>query len=204
VAVYTLRTPIAAEDAARLRIGDVIYVSGLVVTARDLAHKRLVEYLRRGERPPVDLNGGVVYHAGPVVRRAGDGWEVVSAGPTTSARMEPFEAEVIRKLGVKLVVGKGGMGRRTAKALRECGAAYAVFTGGAGVLAAAAVRRVVSVHWLDLGIADAMWVLDVESFGPLTVVIDSTGSNYLEEVRERAARKVPRVLESISWPFRAL
>jgi fumarate hydratase subunit beta len=172
------------------------------VAARDSAHKRMLEYIERGEKLPVDLRGGVIYHVGPVVRKTERGWEVISAGPTTSARMEAFEADIIEKLGVKLVVGKGGMGKRTAEAMKKHVAAYAIFTGGAGVLAAKAIKRVIDVHWLDLGMAEAMWVFEVEDFGPLTVMIDSTGRNFYEDLREEARRRVPEILNSIEWPRR--
>ena len=198
--VYRLKTPLSTEEVAKLRVGDTVYVSGVVVAARDSAHKRMFEYIERGEKLPVDLRGGVVYHVGPVVRKTERGWEVISAGPTTSARMEAFEAEVIERLGVKLVVGKGGMGKKTAEAMKKHVAAYAIFTGGAGVLAAKAIKRVVDVHWLDLGMAEAMWVFEVEDFGPLTVMIDSTGRNYYEELRDEARRKVSEILKTIEWP----
>jgi fumarate hydratase subunit beta len=197
--VYRLKTPLSTEEVAKLRVGDTVYVSGVVVAARDAAHKRMLEYIERGEKLPVDLRGGVIYHVGPVVRKTESGWEVISAGPTTSARMEAFEADVIEKLGVKLVVGKGGMGKRTAEAMKKHVAAYAIFTGGAGVLAAKAIKRVVDVHWLDLGMAEAMWVFEVEDFGPLTVMIDPTGRNYYDEMREEARRKVAEILKAIEW-----
>ncbi|AAL63968.1 FumA C-terminus/TtdB family hydratase beta subunit [Pyrobaculum aerophilum] len=196
---YYLKTPLTTEDVSKLRVGDTVYISGVIVSARDSAHKRMLEYVERGEKLPVDLKGGVIYHAGPVARKKDGGWEIISMGPTTSARMEAFQADVIEKLGVKLVVGKGGMGKRTAEAMRKHIAAYAIFTGGAGVLAAKAIKRVVDVHWLDLGIAEAMWVLEVENFGPLTVMIDSTGRNYYDELREEARAKVPEILSSIEW-----
>jgi fumarate hydratase subunit beta len=198
--IYHLKTPLSAEDVAKLRVGDTLFVSGVVVAARDAAHKRMLEYIERGEKLPVDLRGGVLYHVGPVVRKTERGWEVISAGPTTSARMEAFEAEVIERLGVKLVVGKGGMGKRTAEAMKKHVAAYAIFTGGAGVLAAKAIKRVVDVHWLDLGMAEAMWVFEVEDFGPLTVMIDPTGRDYYDELREEARRRVADILKTIEWP----
>ncbi len=160
---YYLKTPISDDDITKLRVGDTIYVSGVLVSARDAAHVRMVELLHRGgEKLPVDLRGGVIYHAGgPVALKQGNTWRIVSMGPTTSARMDDFEPEVIEKLGgVKLVIGKGGMGVKTTEAMKRYKAAYAIFTGGAGgVLAAQAIKRVIDVYWLDLGIAEAMWFL---------------------------------------------
>ncbi|KUO80483.1 fumarate hydratase [Vulcanisaeta sp. EB80] len=195
---YYLKTPISDEDITKLRIGDTIYVSGILISARDSAHVRMVESIRKGEKLPVDLKGGVIYHAGPVALKQGDTWRIISMGPTTSARMDDFEPEVIEKLGVKLVIGKGGMGPKTTEAMRKFKAAYAIFTGGAGVLAAKAIKRVLGVHWLDLGIAEAMWILEVENFGPLTVVIDSYGNNYYEDLRKNVREKVKELSEEVN------
>jgi fumarate hydratase subunit beta len=134
----------------------------------------------------VDFHGLAVYHMGPVVRKVGDGWEVISAGPTTSARIEAYEAEFLEKTGAKLVIGKGGMGAKTAEACKRLGTAYAIFTGGAGALAAKSIKKVKGVEWLDLGSPEALWILEVEEFGPLTVIIDSEGRNYYDEVRSKA------------------
>ncbi|MEZ0248106.1 MAG: FumA C-terminus/TtdB family hydratase beta subunit [Thermoproteus sp.] len=203
MAIYRLKTPLRDEDVEGLRVGDTLYISGILVSARDAAHARMLEYLREGKPLPVDLRGGVIYHAGPVAKREGEVWRIIAMGPTTSARMEAFEADVIEKLGVKLIIGKGGMGRRTAEAMRRHKAAYAIFTGGAGVLAARAIKRVVDVYWLDLGMAEAMWVLEVEDFGPLTVMIDPTGYNFYDEARERMRSKIPELVEELKEVFKA-
>jgi tartrate/fumarate subfamily iron-sulfur-dependent hydro-lyase beta chain len=189
--VFHLKTPISDEDVERLRVGDIIYVTGIMVTARDEAHKKILETIESGGKLPIDLKGLVLYHCGPVVRKKNGLWEVVAAGPTTSMRMESVEAEFIEKTGVKVVVGKGGMGPKTTEAMKKHKAVYAVFTGGAGALAASKIKRVVDVYWLEeLGIPEAVWVFEVEEFGPLVVTIDAHGNNYYEEhmakVRERA------------------
>jgi len=190
VAEYKLRTPLSEDVVRELNVGDIIYLTGIVVTMRDTGHKRAVELLSRGEKLPVDMRGLALYHAGPVVRRVGDRWEVVVIGPTTSTRMEVYEYDVIEKMGVRMVIGKGGMGPRTAEACKKFGAVYTVYPGGAAALQAEQVKRVVDVHWLDLGVPDAMWVLEVENLGPLTVVIDSKGRNLYEEMYRRARRKI--------------
>jgi fumarate hydratase subunit beta len=194
---YYLRTPITDDDVIKLSVGDTIYISGTLVSARDAAHVRIIEAIRKGEKLPIDLRGGVIYHAGPVAVKQGDTWRIISMGPTTSARMEEFEPEVIEKLGVKLVIGKGGMGPKTTEAMKKFKAVYAIFTGGAGVLAAQAIKRVLGVNWLDLGIAEAMWILEVENFGPLTVVIDSHGNNYYEDLRRNVREKVKDLSEDV-------
>ncbi|MEB3851051.1 MAG: FumA C-terminus/TtdB family hydratase beta subunit [Desulfurococcales archaeon] len=199
MAEYRLRTPLSDEDVEKLRVGDIVYVSGIMVTARDEAHKKVLETIEAGGKLPIDLRGLVLYHCGPVARKRPDGtWEIVAAGPTTSMRMESVEAEFIEKTGVKMVVGKGGMGQRTAEAMRKHKAVYAVFTGGAGALAANAIKRVVDVYWLDeLGIPEALWVFEVEDFGPLVVTIDSTGRNYYAERMEEVKRNAQKIVEEL-------
>ena len=162
-----------------------MYLTGTVITARDAAHRRALEFLKKGEKLPVDFHGLAVYHMGPIVKKAGDEWKVVSAGPTTSTRLEMYEAEFLEKTGAKLVIGKGGMGPKTAEACKKLGTAYAIYTGGAGALAAKAIREVRGVEWLDLGSPEALWILDVEDFGPLTVTIDSEGRNHYEEMKSK-------------------
>jgi len=184
-----LRTPIGEEDIRALKIGDVVYVSGTLVTARDAAHRRILQYLKQGKKLPVMFDGLALFHCGPLVKKADVGWTVLAAGPTTSMRMEPLEGDIIRNLGIRLVIGKGGMGERTQRAMKEFGAAYAVFTGGAGVLAAKRIKRVKHVTWLDLGIPEALWIFEVEAFGPLIIGIDSHGNSLFERVQAEAERK---------------
>ncbi len=198
--IFRLRTPLSESDVEELRVGDIVYVTGLMVTARDEAHKKVLETLESGGSLPIDLRGLVLYHCGPVARRRPDGsWEIIAAGPTTSMRMESVEAEFIEKTGVKMIVGKGGMGQRTAEAMKKHKAVYAVFTGGAGALAAERIVRVVDVYWLDeLGVPEAMWVFEVRDFGPLVVTIDSTGRNYYQERMSEVKSRVPSLSEELA------
>jgi fumarate hydratase subunit beta len=196
MAEYRLRTPLSEEDVRKLRVGDIVYLTGLVYTARDAAHRRIMEYLQAGKSLPFDLRGAAIYHCGPVAVKKDNQWVVVAAGPTTSTRMELYEHEVIAKLGVRMVIGKGGMGKKTAEACAKYGAVYVTFTGGAAVLAAQAIKRVVDVYWLeDLGMPEAVWVFEVENFGPLIVAIDSTGRNLTEEVIEQSKKKMEELLK---------
>jgi len=197
--VFYLKTPLTDEVVEKLRVGDIVYVSGIMVTARDEAHKKILETIEKGEKLPIDLRGLVLYHCGPVVRKRPDGtWEVVAAGPTTSMRMESVEAEFIAKTGVKMIVGKGGMGKKTAEAAKKYKAVYAVFTGGAGALAADRIKRVVDVYWLEeLGIPEAVWVFEVENFGPLIVTIDTTGRNYYEEKLQQVWKNAEKVIQEL-------
>jgi len=182
VATYNLRTPISESDARKLRIGDTVFISGLMFTARDQAHRRALEVARGGDSLPFSLKGMAVFHCGPIVQKRNGDWEVVAAGPTTSARMDSIEGEFVERFEVRVVVGKGGMGTKTAEAMKRFGAAYCDFTGGAAVLAAKSVKRVRGVEWLDLGAPEAVWILEVENFGPLTVAIDSLGQNLHSQI----------------------
>ena len=190
MATYCLRTPISREDISKLKVNDVIYISGTVVTARDQAHKRALEYFQSGKLLPVNLEGLAVFHCGPVVKKKDAEWVVLAAGPTTSIRMEPFEADFIENFKVRVVVGKGGMGLNTTQAMVRHGCIYGAFTGGAAVLAAKSVKKVKDVKWLDLGVPEALWILEVEEFGPVVVAIDSYGCNlFLEVAREAEESK---------------
>jgi len=189
-----LKTPLKEDEVRSLRVGDTVYLSGVVVTARDRAHRRLVELAESGWRPPVDLNGLAIYHCGPLAVEEDGGWRIVSAGPTTSMRMEPLESSVIETFGVRMIVGKGGMGDRTSEALKDFGAVYCSLTGGVGSLVASSIRKVVDVHWLDLGVPEAMWVLEVEELGPMIVSMDSHGGNLYKDILSEASRRVREFL----------
>ena len=168
-----LTTPISEQEARDLHVGDVIYITGTMFTARDEAHLRMLE-----EGEPFPVSGLALYHCGPVVKKDGDHWKIVSAGPTTSARMEIFEDRFLEEFPVRVIVGKGGMGEKTLAALKKTGAVYTHYTGGAGALAAQAINEVTDVHWLnELGMPEAVWVLSVVEFGPLTVAMDAHGES---------------------------
>ena len=173
-----LTTPIKAEDLQDIRVGDVIYLTGTLVTCRDVCHRRLIEL----KRPiPYDLNGKAIFHAGPIVRKNGDKWEMVSVGPTTSMRMEKFEYEFVQKSGVRVIIGKGGMKENTERACKEFGAIHCVFPAGNAVVAATEVEEIVRAEWRDLGMPETLWNCRVKEFGPLIVSIDTEGNNLFEE-----------------------
>lgn len=181
--IYELTTPISEDAIRKLRVNDLIYITGTIFTARDEAHERALEWFKSNKPLPIDPTGLVVFHCGPIVRQVKEGWELIAAGPTTSTRMEMFEEEFIEAFQVRVVIGKGGMGSKTAAAMKNVGAVYGAFTGGAAVLAAKAVRRITDVAWLDLGMPEALWIMEVERFGPLIVAIDATGENLFERVQ---------------------
>lgn len=176
-----LKTPVSSEDLKDIKIGDVVYLDGYIVTCRDVAHRRLIEY---GRELPVDLKGGAIFHAGPIVRKiegTDDKYEMISVGPTTSMRMEKFEKEFIEKTGVKVIVGKGGMGKNTEEGCRENKAIHCVFPAGCAVIAAKTVEEIEEAHWMDLGMPETLWVCRVKEFGPLIVSIDAEGNNLFEQ-----------------------
>lgn len=197
MATYYLKTPICEGEIRKLRVGDIFYVTGTIVTARDQAHRRALEYFRQGKQLPINLEGLAIFHCGPVVSREGEKWIVLAAGPTTSTRMNIFEEEVIKNFKVRVIIGKGGMDERTTEAMKKYGAIYGAFAGGAGVLAAKAINRVVGVEWLDLGGPEALWIFEVENFGPLVVGIDSNGNNLYINVAKKVEENRKRIYEKL-------
>ncbi|MBU2560433.1 FumA C-terminus/TtdB family hydratase beta subunit [archaeon] len=158
------------KDARDLKLGDIVTLSGELITMRDRASRRAAE---NGEVP---APAHTVYHCGPLVK---NGSKVVSAGPTTSARLNDYTRTMAEKFGTRIFIGKGGMSRESGKVFEEFGCAYLAFTGGAGALAARGIKEVKAVLWEDLGMAEAVWQLLVEDFGPLVVAMDATaGSLY--------------------------
>ena len=190
-----LTTPIKDEDLAELRAGDIVYLTGHLVTCRDVAHRRLIEQKRE---LPVDLKGGAIFHAGPIVRKLAEGnYEMVSIGPTTSMRMEKFEKEFIEQTGVKLIVGKGGMGPLTEAGCKEFKAVHAIFPGGCAVVAATQVEEIEQAEWLDLGMPETLWVNRVKEFGPLIISIDTQGNNLIEKNKAEFNSKKTEIVKKI-------
>jgi len=176
-----LETPISSEETANLRIGDIVYISGKIYTARDSAHKRMVE-----DGPPIDIEGAVIFHAGPIIKKLSDKYDMIAVGPTTSTRMNPYEPQIL-EMGVGLIVGKGGMDEATSRALINNKKAYLSAVGGCAALYVKSVLKVNNVHWMDLGVPEAVWELEVREFGPLIVTMDSKGGNLYEEVKKRVS-----------------
>jgi fumarate hydratase subunit beta len=198
MAVYRLGTPISEETVRKLQVNDIVHLSGTIVTARDAAHRRALRLHNEGKQLPINLDGLAVFHCGPLMKQEDKGWRVVAAGPTTSSRMEPFEDEFIEHFKIRMIVGKGGMGKKTVNAMKKYGAVYGAFTGGAAVLAAKAIKRVKGVEWSDLGMPEAMWILEVEDFGPLTVAIDTHGNNLFEIIQTKVDKTKQQIYKKLS------
>lgn len=180
-----LRYPFDEASVRALRAGEIVQIFGRVYTGRDRLHK----YLAEGGACPVSLRDGALFHCGPVVVPHEGGWRVVAAGPTTSVREEPYMATVIEQHGVRVVIGKGGMGAATQAACSRFGCVYLQAVGGAAALLAQRIRRVDGVHFLDaFGATEALWELEVEAFEAV-VGIDTYGRNLFDEVRD-ASKKI--------------
>jgi fumarate hydratase class I len=173
-----LRAPISEEQIRSLNVGDVVLVSGRMFTGRDAVHAHLMKH-----EPPVDLRGSVLYHCGPVVAKEGNTWRVTAAGPTTSIREEPYQAEILKRYGVRAVIGKGGMGAKTLAGLKESGAVYLNAIGGAAQFYARCIERVEDVSLMEFGTPEAMWHLEVRDF-PAIVTMDAHGNRLHKEVED--------------------
>ncbi|MFA4016777.1 MAG: hypothetical protein RUDDFDWM_001888 [Candidatus Fervidibacterota bacterium] len=191
--VKELSTPLSDVDVKGLKVGDVVKVSGEIFTGRDRVHMRLAR-----SEAPVDMRGGIIYHCGPLAVREGDEWKILAAGPTTSIRHEPYQACVIEKHGLRAVIGKGGMGEKTRKALSEHGAVYLHAIGGAAKLYADCVEAVEGVWWLDeFGSVEAMWKLRVKDFIAV-VTMDAYGNSLHEKVRNHSYEKLKCIASSLT------
>ena len=190
-----LKLPVDEAAVRTLKVGDFVELTGRMITGRDAAHTWLVAE-RRDEVAPY-LEGTVIYHCGPVVRQNDDGsWDFVAAGPTTSIREEPYQADVICSYGLRGVIGKGGMGARTLEGLGRCGAVYLHAVGGAAQVLARAVKKVERVFMLEeFGIPEALWVIQVERF-PVMVTMDSHGASLHDEVESRSREQLDRLLSA--------
>lgn len=187
-----INVPISDEDIRSLKVGDTVHLNGVIMTGRDAAHKFMIEHFIKNEAQPDEaalyqelkevLDGGVIYHCGPVVKTHEDGsYSFVAAGPTTSIREEVYQRDVISHFNLRGVIGKGGMGANTLKACQEQPAVYFHAVGGAASLIARSVEEVIGVNKLEFGVPEAMWIIRVEDF-PAVVTMDSHGDSIHERV----------------------
>ncbi|WP_322507354.1 FumA C-terminus/TtdB family hydratase beta subunit [Anaerolinea sp.] len=206
IAMKKVQIPISDEVVRSLEVGDPIALSGVMVTARDAAHKWLMDTFITHKREPQGddlevyealkklLNGGVIYHCGPVVTRSEDGeYHFVAAGPTTSIREEPYQGDIMRHFNVKGVIGKGGMGAKTLQACQDVPGLYLHAVGGAASWIAQTVKRVLGVYKLEFGVPEAFWVIEVEDF-PVVVTMDANGNSLHAEIEARSAKVLEDLL----------
>ncbi len=188
-----LKTPISEEQIRSLKVGDVVLIDGPMYTGRDAIHKYLMTH-----DSPVDLRGQIIYHCGPVVlkdKQTGE-WQIKAAGPTTSSREEPYQADIIKKFGIRAVMGKGGMGAKTLAGLKESGAVYLNAIGGAAQYYSECIKRVTGVDLLEFGIPEAMWHMEVQSF-PAIVTMDSHGNSLHADVDKSSLEKLASFKEPV-------
>lgn len=182
-----LTPPVTEEQIRALKVGDIVLIRGDIYTGRDAVHAHLMHH-----PPPVDLNGQILYHCGPVMLKQGDEWFVKGAGPTTSSREEPYQAYVIKTYGLRAVIGKGGMGAKTLAALKDFGAVYLHGIGGAAQFYARTMKKVVGVNLIEFGIPEAMWQIRVEDFAAI-VTMDSHGNSLHALVEEETGEHLEEV-----------
>jgi fumarate hydratase class I len=182
----SLTLPLQEDVVRQLNVGDTVLLSGKIITGRDAAHRWLLDEKPNEVREV--LKNGAIYHCGPIMVRENDQWVCKAAGPTTSIREEPYLADVMKEFGLRCVIGKGGMGEKTAKALQEYTGVYLFAVGGAAVLIADHIESVETVYKLEeFGVPEAMWVLNIKDL-PLIVTMDSHGKSLHEEVLLRSAK----------------
>jgi len=180
---YTLKTPLSMADILKPRAGDVVYLDGIILTARDRAHERLLS----SDKIPFDLSGAAIFHCGPLMRK-NKKWTSIAVGPTTSARMSKMTPELLKKYDIRAIIGKGGMKGVVDALYEKC--IYLAYPGGCAAIATDQIKVVKEVHWLDLGMPEAIWVLGVEQFGPLIVGIDAHGNDLYAEVAKKASERM--------------
>ncbi|MEM2122643.1 MAG: FumA C-terminus/TtdB family hydratase beta subunit [Candidatus Bathyarchaeia archaeon] len=204
-------TPASNEALKTLRIGDVVHLTGRVHTIRDAGYERLLTILSKGEAPPVEFEGMAIWHCGPITRKTDGRWTVLSAGPTTSSRFTSAVAEMVKRLKIRIIIGKGPMGDEAVRALASEGGVYLASTGGTGAYYASQIEEVESVHWLDLGMPAALWTVKVKGLGPLIVAVDSEGRDLFKDQRYMVEKRMRRLFKELGvdpshnyvwWPRR--
>lgn len=192
-----LKPPILEIDVRKLNLGDTVYIDGIVYLWRDRAYDRALDLISKGKDLPFDLMGSVHWHCGPISRKVNEKWEIVSAGPTTSLRFNKAEPIAIGEWGVRLVIGKGGMGKEVIEAMKKHAAAFLTAVGGSAAYYAKKIQEVVEVHWLDLGMPEAVWIINVEGFGPLTVTIDAHGNSMYDKMERKIMKTLSDTLKRL-------
>jgi fumarate hydratase class I len=191
MAVRRITLPLTPDVITSLATGDKVIISGRIVTARDKVHKHLAS----GGTSPVDLTGLIIYHCGPVMKRQDDTWQVTAAGPTTSMREEPYQADIIERFHPGAIMGKGGMGEKTQEAMRSAGCVYLHLAGGAAQFYAQRIIAVEAVHMLEFGQPEAMWILEVKDL-PALVTMDCHGRSLHKQIENNSFERLQQLLNN--------
>ena len=183
-----INLPAKKQEIRKLKIGDIVYLNGIFYTLRDRGHIQAL----KNKKIPVDFRNSVIFHCGPIIKKAKSGWKVVAAGPTTSARMNSLEPRFIQIFRPCFIIGKGGMNKKTKNMMKKYDCVYLSMTGGAAALGAK-MLNVKDVYWQDLGMPEALWVFEAKNFGPLIVSIDTNGNSLYENVEKNVEKSVVKV-----------
>ena len=196
---YYLEFPICEEAIRELRMGDIVYLSGVVHTMRDMGHARSVEQLKNRQALPFDLPESCIWHAAPIVKQDESGkWHVLAAGSTTSSRFTGLGSDLLERLNMRVTIGKGTMGQKAVDTMQKVGSVYLNTTGGCAAMYAQQVKEVIGVHWMDLGQPEAVWVLRVENIGPLIVGIDTHGNSLFPQVKANMDKNLAQQAELLN------
>lgn len=191
-----LTLPVTEQQVRELEMGDIVYLSGYLYTLRDMAHRRAVDWLDQGKQLPVDLSKGCLWHCGPICKQNAQGqWEISSAGSTTSSRFSILGAELIRRLGLRVTLGKGTLEQTAVDAMHDVGSVFLNSTGGCAALYAEQIEALETVHWYDLGMPEAIWVMRVKDMGPFIVGIDTHGNSLYKTVRVKIKDRLDNAYE---------
>jgi fumarate hydratase subunit beta len=194
-----LQTPLSENEIRSLKVGDVVFILGtLFVVPSVKAHKRLLEYAKRKEKVPMNLYNGIIYHCPCLLKKIDERiYKIITVGATTSIRFEPLMPDIIRFYRIKAIIGKGGMGSETLRAMKEYGCVYLSFIAGCSPLYKEYVRDVVNIYWEDIGIYDAIIELKVDKFGPLLVTMDSHGNDLYKSLEDQAKKYINSYLQNL-------
>lgn len=193
MASYHLQTPFSEEDIRQLRVGDIVHFDGTLFGIRDLTQIYMFD---QGHEPPVSLEGMPCIHTAPSLRKVGNRWEKICVGTTTSTRMERFTSNLIERYGVRAIIGKGGLREGSLEAMKRYGAVYLAIVGGAAALETKQIEEVEEVYWEHLH-PEALYKFRVRDFGPLTVAMDSHGTNLFSDVKNEAKRRLPEIYKKL-------
>ncbi len=193
-----IRTPLSEGDVLKFKVGDIVLINGLIITGRDKVHKYLFREKPNKKEIPFELEGSIIYHCGPIITKIDNEYKLIAAGPTTSMRVELYEPDIIRRYGIRGIIGKGGMGKKTIEAMRELGCIYLHTISGAAAYLADRIKGVSDVWKLDeFGEAEAMWLFDVEDF-PAIVTIDAHGNSLHRDIEKASLENLKRLILQVS------